>query len=690
MINKNILGLSKAPIPFKRVAALRRLSGHSAKIFSVTGISTLILVALTTGEKVQAAEDAVPLMDKVIVTASRQEEKIASVPANVTVISEQEITNSPAETVPELLRYTPGIVVNDITGNGRNITVDLRGFGETAGLNTLLLIDGRRVNQADLSGVDWTLIPKDRIQQIEIIHGGRGSVLYGDNAAGGVINIITKKGEELHFSGGLSVGSYETLLSRLGVSGSTERFSYALSGNYRTTDGYRDNGGTDAKDIGLNLEYFASDRFNVALNSGYHEDDTRVPGALLLRELDSGISRTASTTPDDYSDTKDYYLQIVPEIFFTETSYFKFDVSARRKDNDAFFSFVGGSFDAGTEIDTVIASPQFIINEQLFGLDSKIVAGFDYRKSEEDIDNESLFFGSPSIASYELSKEDTGVYGNAEISMSDKLGLSGGYRYDHAKFESQSAGVSDSVTMDENLFNAGLTYRFIEKGSAYFSYSKSFRYPVLDEMFSFFTNTFDTSLGPQTTDDFELGARVQFDQGINLSVNLFWLDTEDEIFFNPSTFANENFDGDTIRRGLELKVSKSFSRAMVYGSYTLRDTEIDGGRYDGNDVPNVPRNQFTVGGEASFWENFKLNVDGTYVGERPYISDFANAVEYQEDYFTLTAKLAYMFKKGMAYVTVNNLFNQEYSEYGGINFLGEPGIQPAPGINFLVGVTFDI
>jgi iron complex outermembrane receptor protein len=690
MMNTNILGLREEAIPFKRVVVFRKFPGNSAKIFRMTAAATLILSAMLTCEKVQAADDAVPLMDKVVVTASRQEETIASVPANVTVISEQEITNSPAETVPELLRYTPGIVVNDITGNGRNITVDLRGFGETAGLNTLLLIDGRRVNQADLSGVDWTLIPKDRIQRIEIIHGGRGSVLYGDNAAGGVVNIITKKGEELHFSGGLSVGSYESLLTRLAVSGSTERFSYALSGNYRTTDGYRDNGETDAKDLGLNLEYFASDRFNVVLNSGYHEDDTRVPGALLLRELDSGISRTASTTPNDYSDTKDYYLQIVPEIFFTETSYFKFDVSGRRKDNDAFFSFVGGSFDAGTEIDTVIASPQFIINEKLFGLDSKIVAGFDYSKSEEDIDNESLFFGSTSFASYELSKEDTGVYGNAEISMNDKLGLSGGYRYDHAKFESQSAGVSDSVTMDENLYNAGLTYRFIEKGSAYFSYSKSFRYPVLDEMFSFFTNTFDNSLGPQTTDDFELGARVQFDKGIDLSVNLFWLDTEDEIFFNPSTFANENFDGDTIRRGLELTVSKSFSRAMVYGSYTLRDTEIDGGRYDGNEVPNVPRNQFTIGGEASFLENFQLNIDGTYVGERPYISDFANAVEYQEEYFTLTAKLAYMFEKGMAYVTVNNLFNQEYSEFGGINFLGEPGIQPAPGINFLVGVTFDI
>ena len=120
-MNTNILGLREEGIPFKRVVVFRKFPGNSAKIFRVTAAATLILSAMLTCEKVQAADDAVPLMDKVIVTASRQEETIASVPANVTVISEQEITNSPAETVPELLRYTPGIVVNDITGNGRNI-----------------------------------------------------------------------------------------------------------------------------------------------------------------------------------------------------------------------------------------------------------------------------------------------------------------------------------------------------------------------------------------------------------------------------------------------------------------------------------------------------------------------------------------------------------------------------------------
>jgi len=488
----------------------------------------------------------------------------------------------------------------------------------------------------------------------------------------------------------LAAGSYDSLLTRLAASGSVKNLSYALNTSYRTSDGYRDNSGTDAKDIGLNLEYFATDHFKVALTSGYHEDDTEVPGALLLSELDSGVSRRSSTSPDDFSDTKDYYVQLVPQFFITETSYLKLETSVRRKDNKAFFSFVGGTFDANTTIDSVAVSPQIVIDEDVFGRAAKMVAGFDYSKSDENLDNESIFFGSSSIASFDLSKDNRSAYANAEISPIDKFSVSGGYRYDRARFKSTTAGVSDSVTMDENVYNGGLTYAFSDSSSVYISYAKSFRYPVLDEMFSFFTNTFDDQLKPQTTNDYEIGTRVQFGPEINVSINLFRLNTSNEIFFNPSSFANENLDGDTIRQGVEIKASKSFSKFSLNGSYTFRDTEIDGGIFDGKEIPNVPRHQFTVGAEANIVDHFRLNMDGSYIGKRPFISDFANTVEYQESYFYLTAKLAYLFEKGSAYITVNNLLNQKYAEFGGLNFLGEPGVQPSPGINFLFGVTFEI
>jgi len=680
---KNCWGLQRSGINFNFVQ-----HGFGSGLRVATAV-TLAISVLTLEKNGQAFADEMPTMDTVVVTAARQEEKIATVPANVTVLGEKEIARSPAETVPELLRTVAGVVVNDITGNGRNITVDLRGFGETAGLNTLLLIDGRRVNQADLTGVDWTLIPKDRIERIEIIPGGRGSVLYGDNASGGVINIITRKGGDLHFSGSLAAGSYDSLLTGLGAGGSTGKFSYALNGNFRTSDGYRDNSGTSAKDVGVNLEYFATEHFSVVLNGGYHQDDTELPGSLLLSDLAGGMSRTASKTPDDFSNTEDYYLQLVPEFYFTDTSFIKLDVSARNKENDAFASFSGGTFDAATDIDTLIFSPQIAVNEDIFQIPMKLVAGLDYTKSKEDLSNQSVFFGFGSTADFDLSKENVGIYGSAEVSVTDAVTLSGGYRHDHAQYDSSSAGVDDSVTMDADVYNTGLTYQISEICTIYGSYAKSFRYPVLDEMFSFFTNTFDPALGPQTTDDIEIGTRLQFGPGIHISADLFRLVTEDEIFFNPVSFANENFDGDTIRQGVEIKLSKRFSRVLLSGSYTFRDTEVDGGTYDGKEVPNVPRHQFTTAMDTRLLDNLQLNLAGSYIGERPYISDFANTAEYQDSYFYLTAKLSYLFTKGSAYITVNNLLNEKYSQYGALDFSGAPGVQPSPGINFLVGAKFE-
>ncbi|MBU0987348.1 MAG: TonB-dependent receptor plug domain-containing protein, partial [Proteobacteria bacterium] len=177
-------------------------------------------------------------MEEVVVTATRQEEKISSVPANVSVTTETDIKNSAAYDIPDLLRKQAGVHVNDIAGNRRSYTVDLRAFGETAALNTLVLVDGRRINQADLSGSDWSLIPLDRVKKIEIIRGGRGSVLYGDNASGGVINIITKEGEAFKTGGEISGGSYDTFKGSAFVSGTQSKLSYALSGSYLTSDGY--------------------------------------------------------------------------------------------------------------------------------------------------------------------------------------------------------------------------------------------------------------------------------------------------------------------------------------------------------------------------------------------------------------------------------------------------------------------
>jgi iron complex outermembrane receptor protein len=629
-------------------------------------------------------EESAMVMDEVVVTATRQEESLSKVPANVTVVNENQIARSPAQNVPELLRSVAGVLVNDITGNGRTYTVDLRGFGETASLNTLVLVDGRRINQADLSGVDWTLIPKDRVERIEIVRGGRGSVLYGDNATGGVINIITKKGtQELTGAGSVLAGSYKTFQSGGSVSGTVNNLSIAVNGNYRSSDGYRDNSDTLGKDAGVNLDYEVSDQLFLRFSGGYHEDDASMPGGLYKSALDSGVSRESTTSPDDFADTKDWYLQGGLQYYLTDGSYLDLDLSKRNREAKFHFFSSWGDYTGDTEIETKAVSPQLVLNESLFGYETRAVLGLDYEKSDEDIRNESSF-----TASYDMSKESYGYFTHVDVSVTENLSASGGFRHDHAEFDFKwvDGGTSDSKTIDEDLYTLGVNYQFMGNSSAYASYSKSFRYPVIDEFFNFIFNTVDESLGAQTSDDFEAGLRLRHESGLALGLNLFRVVTDNEIFYNPLTFANENLDGDSIRQGVELSASKKIHDILFSGSYTFRHTDIDGGQYDGKDMPNVPRHQFSIGAHKTFYNRVQLGLDGTYVGERRYISDFDNNLGHQDDYFYMTGKLSYLLDRGSVYIVVNNILDQEYEEYG-VDY-GAEYLYPSPEINFLVGAEF--
>lgn len=634
-----------------------------------------------------AADYEVPIMDEVVVTGSRFEDKLASVPTNITVIHRQDIENSTAENVPDLLRTQVGVQVTDIAGNRKRFRVDLRGFGETSQSNTLVLVDGRKINQADLSGTDWTLIPLERVERIEIIRGGRGSVLYGDNATGGIVNIITRSGDRKEISGRVAAGSYNTYKGSLSYSGSNEKLSWNLNGDYLSSDGYRDNSGTESKDIALTLDYYPSENVKINLGGAYHKDDTNLPGALKASDFAGGVTRTTSLQPNDFADTKDYYISAGPELYFFNDSSFKFDVSFRRRNFFSAALFAGGSFEGDSEINILTFSPQLIIREKIWELKNNLTLGIDYRDSEEDIHNKSVYFGFPSEGFFNLQKNNIAYYVQDDLNLSEKFSLSAGFRHDRADFEF-SPTTPDKVDLDQNLFTVGLNYSLSDYIQLYGSYSQSFRYPLLDEIFSFFTNTVSTTLLPQTSNDYEFGLRYAMNKTFYANINLFRIDTDDEIFLNPITFNNENLDGTTRRDGVEVSLVWMIDRLTFRGGYRYTDATLEDGTFAGNNVPGVPRHKVDLEASYQFSQEFLAAVNGSYVGKRPFESDFFNAFAEQDDYFLINAKLIYRQDRFSLFLNLNNLTDEEYSEYGVLGgFPVEQAYYPSPGFNILGGLS---
>lgn len=646
------------------------------------------------------AQDKEVTLEEVVVTATRDAEEIRKIPANVTVITKEEIGQSNAQNVVDLLRNEADIQVQDYYGNGKSAVVDIRGFGETGPLNTLVLVDGRRVNEIDLSGVDWTQIPLDQVERIEIIRGA-GSVLYGDNAAGGVINIITKKPEK-PFSASAEVvgGSYGYNKESASVSGKWGPLSAILNTSHNSTYGYRENGFLRAEDVGGKVIYDLNENISFNLSGSFHQDDQGLPGALpkAIYEVD----RRATLAPDDKAKTDDWYLDLGAKAKLWDFGRLEMDLSYRNREVNTLWESY--SFIDKTNISTWGVTPRYILEKPLWILPNKLTLGLDFYDSDSKVLSESSF-GSNRV---EVTKQSIGAYVLDELSLLKSLILSVGYREEWVTYDlfQEIPRATDKENISEPAWNVSLDYLFGKKSSAFLSVKRSFRFPVSDELIQYFP-TFQVNPGmkPQTGYQYEAGVRHAFTDQIETNLTLFWIETRDEIFYNPYTFANENFPK-TRRLGIELGTKvKPLQWLTLWGNYSYIKPTLQVEPYSGNDIPGVPRHKGSVGADVQIGrlliegldlkgylrricDGLLFSTSTNLVGSRYFISDWANQVDKLGGYYSINAKLSCTWKGLKAFVGVNNLTNQKYSEFGVVNATGAQFFYPSPVRNFFGGVSY--
>ncbi|HUL23872.1 MAG TPA: TonB-dependent receptor [Thermodesulfobacteriota bacterium] len=574
--------------------------------------------------------------------------------------------------------------------------MDIRGFGETGLLNTLVLVDGRRVNNIDLSGVDWTQIPLDQVERIEIIRGA-GSVLYGDNSAGGVINIITKRPSEKTFSAQAEAagGSYGFNRESGSVSGKWGPLSAILNASHNSTEGYRENGFLRGYDVGGKVIYDLNENITFNLSGSFHQDTQGLPGGLPKAIYE--VHRRATLAPDDQAKTDDWYLDLGAKAKLWDFGRLEMDVSYRdRFVKDLFRSF---SFEDKRDLYTWGVTPRYILEKPVWILPNKLTLGLDFYYSDSNVHSESSF--GPNRV--EVTKQSTGLYLLDELSILKNLILSVGYRQEWVTYDlfQEFPRAKDKLNDNEPAWNVGLNYLFDKSSSVFADVRRSFRFPTTDELVQFFpTFQVNPEIKPQTGYQYEAGVRHAFTDQIEANLTLFWIETKNEIFFNPLTFTNENFPK-TRRQGIEVGSRvRPLPWLTLWGNYSYVKATLQEKPFKGNDIPGVPRNKGSIGTNVDFGKvfdfverfdfikGFQLSSKVTLVGKSFFISDWTNQGEQLSGYYSWDIKLSYAWKGLKAFVGVNNLTNQKYSEFGVVDATGAEFFYASPVRNVVGGVSY--
>lgn len=607
------------------------------------------------------AEDDAVVMEEMVVTATRTAQTVEKVPAQVTVITRYQIEASGAQSVPDVLNSLAGVFVTDLNGNGQNQTVDMGGFGETANRHVAVVVDGRRVNPIDQAGPPWASIGLDNVERIEVLSGS-GSVLYGDQAMGGVINIITKgpeAGTQMRFEAGFGDLNTHRMSASLNVG--TPTGGLRLVAGTSETGGYRDNSAAENQDFSAKYDHAIGDSVMGRLELSHTSADYEFPGALTTAQI--AQNRTQTTTPNDkgYSDVNT--LVTGAELDLGRAGTLDFSLSLRNESRYAYMWWTHSFYD----MSTFGLTGKYVLDAPVAGMDNRLTAGVDFYNDDYDLD--SGFALATLTDHFRHQRQTLAGYVQDELTVLDRLTLNLGFRTEKpdTDLRADKSGTITSADKDESEYawNMGLSYQFMDRSNVYARAYRSFRYPVVDEYTSLWTGAINTNLDPQSAVGYEAGLRARPMDAVLVSLRAFLFDVDDEIAWSGTQ--NENV-GETRHQGGELTVRYTPLKSVtVYGSTAYSDVEFTkavSAANNGKKVPLVPEWKSHAGIDMQCPLGFRSRIQYNYVGERYEGGDYANAQPKMASYETVDVYLTYPLKQAELFVTATNVFNEEYTASG--------------------------
>ena len=600
--------------------------------------------------------------------------------SNKIIISKQQIQETTAKNLPELLSKQTGIQSISYYGGIDNTkaAIGIGGFGEQAAMNTAIFLNGVRINNISMASVNFGNIPLQNIEKIEIIKGGGASVLFGDGAVAGAINIITNKNifNKKTLIIDQEIMSYNGRKTNIYASQNLKDFGIQFNHNYTRSDQYRDNNDYKLDSSAVNFSTLNDNGVYSYLKFKKFDEDIRLPGS---------ISRA------DYflnpEQTKDSYAFAREELSSIEIGYnglylgdIKTSGSISYSDKiatsyfDYFRYYNNHNFDSSNQYNygSLQGYKKGQLKNVLFGRPTLFNFGLDLYNSDY---SDKVLIGTYYKRTAEQVTYDPWLIG--QMSFEDGLDLEVGIRHHFYELDVYNKTTSKqklhNKSSDTNAWSLGGTKQIDDKNSLNFKLSKSFRAPKVDEVLHY--GGAISTVEHQNSKMFELGYKFNFDN-IIIKTNAFKSEINNLIYWNGTV--NDNYNP-TIHEGYDVDAN------IKYNDYTFNlnlshvTSEFDTGSNKGNQLPMVANWTSNASVKYQFNKELKFLLANQFVGSRYRIGDESNTNQKAKSYSLYNAAVNYKLNDIDISFNVNNIFDKKHYHYE-----TSGGVYPLPELNWAI------
>lgn len=640
---------------------------------SAPAIKPLVLAcAFTLFSGAASAEQAIATVN---VTGARFASDAALSPIGATVITADDIRRAGSNDVNAAIRKIGGVFGRQSLDGSPDFGLDLRGFGSNSSQNMVILVDGVRLNENELAGPILSSIPIDTVERIEITRGG-SSVLYGEGATGGVINIITKRGADAGYHGSLSLegGRFDQYDARASVRHGEGPLSFDLAADKQGTDNYRDNNAFRQKSISGGFQW-AVEGSRVGMRVESARQNMRFPGSLTQEQFEANPRHTNS--PDDFGTVDSDRITL-----FGEHRIGSVDLAAelahRERESTAFY---GGPYPYASTYNSrqTQFSPRLRQLSRWNGMLNEVVAGIDLTRWERRTSSGS-----------DASQDSKAIYVRDEMRFADVYNARLALGARHERFDKDERNASLGVPSAEQSQNGWSVEGSIDPLAGITVHAKvgeSFRIPNADE------NGYRSSEGlldVQTSRDLELGVTTGSDAR-RISARVFRHRLTNEIFYDPTLGggfgANTNLDP-TRRQGAEIEGQLMIAADWrVTGQWQHVKAKFTDGPNAGREMVLVPKNVLTARLAWMPSTGQSADIGAQYVSSQRFGNDFGNTCAARiPSYTTIDARFAQKVGSWEFAVSGLNLADRQYYS----NAFGcRSGIYPSDGRQLKLSARYD-